>query len=130
MEASILTSIKKLLGLDDAYTAFDLDIIIHINSAFSNLTQLGVGPVEGFMIEDKEPKWEDYFGDEVDDLELNRVKTYIGLKVRIWFDPPTTSYAIAAVNDEITQLEWRMNIHREETKWTDPDPPIPAEEVV
>ena len=126
MEQSILTSTKKILGIAEDYTVWDLDIITHINSAFSTLTQLGVGPAAGFMIEDASTLWTDFIAD---DLQLNSVKTYIYLRVRLIFDPPTTSYAITAMQDQIEQLEWRLNVHREETQWVDPDPPVIIEEV-
>ena len=118
MEQSILTSTKKILGIAEDYTVFDLDIITHINSAFSTLTQLGIGPDEGFMIEGAETLWTDYI---VDDLQYNSVKTYVFLKVRQLFDPPTTSYLISAVERQIQELEWRLNVHREGTEWTYPD---------
>lgn len=121
METSILTSTKKALGLGEDYTAFDLDIITHINTAFSTLTQLGVGPPLGFMIEDDTADWADFLGD---DLQLNSVKTYVFLKTRMLFDPPITSFHISAMNDQIRELEWRLNTHREETGWVDPDPPV------
>lgn len=120
MEQSILISTKKILGISEDYTVFDLDIITHINSAFSTLTQLGVGPAAGFMIQDDQELWTDFI---VDDLQYNSVKSYVFLKVRQLFDPPTTSYLISAVERQITELEWRLNVHREETGWTDPDPP-------
>lgn len=120
MEQSILKSVKKILGLDATDTSFDLDILTHINSAFSTLHDLGLGPDDGFMIEDDEPVWADY-GES--DQVLNRVKTYVCLKSRIIFDPPTTSYAITAINEQIRELEWRLNREREETAWVDPDPP-------
>lgn len=126
METSILISTKKILGLAADYTVWDLDIITHINSAFSTLTQLGVGPPAGFMIEDETTEWLDFLGD---DLQLNSVKTYIYLRVKLLFDPPSTSYAITAMNDQVEQLEWRLNVHREETEWVDPDPPVIIEEV-
>lgn len=126
METSILTSTKKILGLAEDYTVWDLDIITHINSAFSDLTQLGVGPSAGFMIEDETAQWTDFLGD---DLQLNSVKTYIYLRVKLLFDPPATSFAISAMQDQIDRLEWRLNIHREETEWVDPDPPVIIEEV-
>jgi hypothetical protein len=126
METSILTSTKKILGIPDDYTVFDLDIITHINTAFSTLTQLGVGPAEGFMIEDNTAEWTDFI---VDDLQYNSVKTYVYLKVRQLFDPPTTSYLITAFNEQIRELEWRLNVHREETGWVDPNPTPPYEEV-
>lgn len=121
MEDSILKSTKKILGIDPDYTVFDLDIIIHINTAFSTLNQLGVGPVGGFAIEDDEAVWSDYL---VDDLKLNGVKTYVHLRVRLIFDPPTTSYLINAFEKQVEQLEWRLNVVREETEWVDPDPPV------
>lgn len=121
METSILNSTKKILGLDPEYEVFDLDIITHINSVFSTLAQLGVGPVDGFMIEDAEAEWADFIGD---DPKVNMVKTYIYLKVRQWFDPPQTSYLLSALDAQSQQLEWRLNVNREETEWVDPDPPV------
>lgn len=121
MEQSILTSTKKILGIAEDYTVFDLDIITHINTAFSTLTQLGVGPVDGFMIEGADEVWDDFIGN---DLQLNSVKSYIFLRVRQLFDPPTTSYLIAAYDKQLQELEWRLNTHREDTGWTNPNPPI------
>jgi hypothetical protein len=121
MEQSILTSTKKILGIAEDYTVFDLDIITHINTAFSTLTQLGVGPAQGFMIEDASPTWTDFIGAE--DLQYNSVKSYVFLRVRHLFDPPTTSYLIAATERQIEEFEWRLNVHREETGWVDPNPP-------
>lgn len=120
VEQSILTSTKKILGIAEDYTVFDLDIITHINTAFSTLTQLGVGPSVGFMIEDSEPVWADF---TADDLQFNNVKSYVFLKVKMLFDPPTTSYLISASEKQIEELEWRMNSHREETRWINPNPP-------
>lgn len=126
MEASILTSVKKTLGLDSSYTAFDEDVIIFINTAFSTLHQLGVGPPQGFTIIDAEAKWEDFLAD--DKVQLDSAKTYIYLRVRLLFDPPQTQYVLGALQTQIEQLEWRMNTHREGAAWTDPMPPV-AEEV-
>jgi hypothetical protein len=123
METSILTGTKKILGLAEDYTAFDHDVITHINTAFSTLTQLGVGPAVGFMIEDETAQWTDFIVDN--DLQYNSVKTYVYLRVRMLFDPPATSFVIAALNEQIKELEWRLNVHREETGWVDPDPPGP-----
>jgi hypothetical protein len=120
MEQSILTSTKKILGISEDYTVFDLDIITHINTAFSTLTQLGVGPTAGFMIDDASAVWGDFIG--ISDLQNNSVKSYVFLRVRQLFDPPSTSYLIAAVDKQIQELEWRLNVHREETEWIDPDP--------
>jgi hypothetical protein len=128
MENSILISTKKVLGIDEDYTAFDLDIITHINTAFSTLTQLGVGPAEGFMIEDDTAEWADFV---TNDLQYNSVRSYVFLKVRYLFDPPQTSYLITATEKQIAELEWRLNVHREETEWDDPDPGrLPIEDVI
>ncbi len=119
MEQSILISTKKILGLPQDYTVFDLDVITHINTAFSTLTQLGVGPPEGFMIEDETEVWDDFINPP--DHQYNSVKSYVFLKVRQLFDPPQTSYLITAMEKQIQELEWRLNVHREETGWTDED---------
>jgi hypothetical protein len=119
MSESILTSTKKILGIGEAYTAFDLDIMTHINSVFSTLTQLGIGPDEGYRIDDAGAVWSDYLGD---DLQLNSIKTYMYLRVRLLFDPPTTSYLIDAMKEEVRQLEWRLNVKREGESWVSPYP--------
>lgn len=104
---SILTSIKKLLGIDENYEAFDQDIIMHINSVFSILTQLGVGPEGGFSISDKASKWSTFISD-ASNLEL--VKSYIYLKVRLMFDPPSSAALIDSMNRMINECEWRLNV--------------------
>src|ERR1700754_629580 len=119
MTDSILTSIKKILGVDEDYEVFDPDIIIYINSAFSTLAQIGVGPVEGFMIEDKSAVWTTFFGI---DPRLNAIKTYVQLRVRMLFDPPQTAYLVEAMKAQINEHEWRLNVFMEHTIWTDPDP--------
>lgn len=124
METSILNSTKKILGISPDYTAFDHDILTHINTAFSTLTQLGVGPPEGFMIEDDSAIWIDFIEN---DLQFNSVKSYVFLKVRLLFDPPTTSYLIEACERQIRELEWRLNVHREEHGWVDPNIAIDEE---
>jgi hypothetical protein len=107
---SILQSTKKVLGLAPEYTVFDLDITTHINAVFSTLAQLGVGPTAGFMIIDNTAVWEDF---DVPTNQLNSVKTYVPLKVRMYFDPPTTSFLIEALTKLIGELEWRLNLFRE-----------------
>ena len=107
---SILTSIKKMLGIEESYTHFDSDLIMHINSVFVILKQLGIGPENGFAIEDRSATWDDYLGSN---KNLEFVKTYIYLKVRLLFDPPTSSAMIEAVNKNISELEWRINIEAE-----------------
>lgn len=107
MEESILVSIKKLLGIAEEYTNFDTDIIIHINSAFMILNELGIGPVEGFRIEDKEAAWRDF----IDDFDyLDAAKTYVYLKVKLVFDPPLSGTVIEAYKQTISELEWRLNV--------------------
>lgn len=103
---SILISIKKLLGITEEYTHFDDDIIMHINSVLMILTQMGVGPKEGFMIEDDSFTWEDFIGDRTD---LQAVKTYVYLKVRLLFDPPSSSSVADSMNRMIGEFEWRLN---------------------
>jgi hypothetical protein len=117
VEASILKSVKKILGIEASYTAFDLDILIHINSVFSTLHQLGIGPDNGFAIEDDTATWAAFIGV---DPRLSSVKTYVYLKVRMLFDPPQTSYLIESLNQQAKELEWRLNVHREQTAWVDP----------
>jgi len=107
MSDSILTSTKKILGLAEDYTAFDLDVVTHINSVFLTLNQLGVGPVNGFMIEDAEALWTDFVGTNV---KLNAVKTYVYLRVRLMFDPPANSYLITSMEKQVQELEWRLNV--------------------
>lgn len=107
---SILTSIKKLLGIAEEYTQFDADLIMHINSVFSILTQLGVGPSNGFSIEDDSATWDEFIP-EGQNVEL--VKSYIHLKVKLLFDPPLTSAVMEAMNKMISEFEWRLNVAAE-----------------
>ena len=111
---SILTSIKKLLGIEEDYEHFDAEIIIHINSVLMILTQLGVGPSEGFIIEDKSSTWDEFLG-EKDIVRLSSVKSFIYLKVRLLFDPPSSSAVIESTNRLISELEWRLNVAAENT---------------
>lgn len=120
MEQSILKSVKKILNVDPLDTTFDLDILTHINTAFSTLSELGIGPVLGFEVLDDTKLWGAYIGP---DPKLNQIKTYVCLKTRMAFDPPTTSYLIGAFEKQIQELEWRINTNREATAWVDPDPP-------
>ena len=108
---SILTSIKKLLGLDEGYTEFDADVTMHINTVFVILTQLGVGPPEGFFIEDKTAIWDDYIPD--DPLQCHMVKSYIHKKVQLLFDPPDRGAVMEALKNSIAELEWRLNVAAE-----------------
>lgn len=108
---SILTSIKKLLLIPEDYDQFDVDVIIHINTVFMTLTQLGVGPSNGFHIEDDTTLWTDFI---TDPDTLQAVKTYMYLRVRIVFDPTSLGSAtLAAYERQIQELEWRLNVAAE-----------------
>ena len=103
---SILTSVKKLLGIAEEYTQFDTDIIIHINTIFMALQQMGIGPNDGFSITDENDLWTDFMQDSI---LLNSVKTYMYLRVKLLFDPPLTSSTVDSFNKLISELEFRMN---------------------
>lgn len=103
---SILTSVKKMLGITAEYTHFDADIIMHINSVFMILHQLGVGPEEGFMIEGDSETWDEFIKDE---FTIESVKSYMYLKVGLLFDPPTSSNVMESKNRLANELEWRLN---------------------
>lgn len=110
MVNSILTSTKKLLGIEEDYEYFDTDIIIAINSTFFTLMQLGIGPKEGFSISNKTKTWTDFL-DERKDLEA--VKSYIFLKTKLIFDPPQTSFLLDAIKQQVSEIEWRLNVQVE-----------------
>ena len=104
-DKSILNNIKKLLGMPLEFTPFDDDIIIHINSVFSELTQIGVGPHNSFQIEDSSETWNDY---SEDSAVISMVKPFVYLKVRLLFDPPTNASHLDSINNQIKELEYRM----------------------
>lgn len=106
---SILDTIKKMLGIESDYTHFDIDIITNINTIFLNLQQIGVGPKSGFSITDNTTTWNDYISGE----NLEAVKTYIYLKVRLLFDPPTNAFLVDAMERQIREIEWRLNVQVE-----------------
>lgn len=112
---SILNTIKKALGLDPSYDVFDTDIVMHINSTFATLNQLGVGPEEGFSIEDASATWQDFLG-LGETNKLLSVKSYMYLKVRLLFDPPTTSFAIDAMKKNAEEYEWRLNVQTDKPR--------------
>lgn len=107
---SILTSIKKLLGIAEDYEHFDSDIIMHINSVFMILNQLGVGTSEVFAIENKDAVWTDFISDTT---KVEAVKSYIYLKVKLLFDPPLSSAVMESIKQMISELEWRLNVAAE-----------------
>lgn len=104
---SILVSIKKMLGITEEYEHFDTDLIIHINSVFMILTQLGVGPEKGFAIHGKEEVWTDFM---TENAKTELVKSYMYLKVKLLFDPPLGSAVIDAMNRQIDEFVWRLNV--------------------
>lgn len=106
---SILTTVKKLLGIAEEYTQFDTDIIVNINSALVTLAQIGIGPTRGFTITGKEETFEDFLGDSFDPL-FNNVQMYLYLKTKIIFDPPTSSYVLESYKEQLKELEFRLNI--------------------
>jgi hypothetical protein len=122
MEQNILKSTKKILGVPDDDPSFDLDIITHINSAFSTLTDLGVGPEDGFALEDGFEEWGAYLVD--DPVKLSKVKTVVHLRARLLFDPPNSGFLLDAIKTQLQEAEWRLNTNREATDWVDPDPPV------
>lgn len=109
---SILTSIKKMLGITEEYEHFDPDIIMHINSVFTILTQMGVGPEKGFSITDKSNVWTDFMGNNTN---IEAVKSYMYYKVKLLFDPPTSSSVTDAMNRAISEFEWRLNVIADKT---------------
>ena len=107
MDESILNTIKKMLGPDEGYDVFDTELVIHINTAIATLTQIGVGPPQGFRITGAGETWTDYLGS---DEGLENVKTYIYCKVKMIFDPPTSSFVMKALQDTCDELVWRLNV--------------------
>jgi hypothetical protein len=122
LEESILTSTKKILNIGEEDSSFDQDIMTHINSAFSHLHQLGIGPQEGFQIAGPEEKWEDFLNEETPLPLLNAVKTNVHLRVRAIFDPPQLPHVMTAMNNQLLESDTRLLMMREETEWSDPDP--------
>lgn len=106
MEESILTSIKKLLGISEDYEHFDLDVMVHINVALAELIELGVGPKSGFRISSKDSKWDDFLEGEA---LLEHAKQYVYLSVRLVFDPPTSSFVLDALKSRLSECAWRIN---------------------
>ena len=107
MDESILTSVKKLLGITEDYDYFDQDIIMHINAAFMVLTQLGIGPSEGFLITDDTDTWSDFIDDSTN---LGSIQSYVYMKVKLMFDPPQNSFTVDSMTKLVNELEWRLNV--------------------
>lgn len=123
-DESILTETKVALGIAEAVSVFDQEIRMHINSALGTLNQLGLGPAGGFEVVDVTQTWAAFL---VTDLNLNPVKSYVYLRVKLLFDPPVNSWTVTSMKEQIEQLEWRLNVVREDLipiVW----PPLPEED--
>lgn len=107
MNDSILTSVKKILGITEEYTHFDDDLIMHINTILMALTQMGIGNRSYFHIESADSTWADFISDKVD---IDAIKTYVALRVKLIFDPPQSSTHLQAIQETIKECEWRMYI--------------------
>jgi hypothetical protein len=107
MESSILKSVKKRLGIPDDYDVYDEDVLMNINTALSTLTQLGVGPEQGFVVQDDTATWEQLLGG---DLRLNMVRDFVTLTSKLIFDPPPTSFGIQAVQKNLEEMAWRIEV--------------------
>lgn len=118
LETSILKSVKKVLGLPEGYDAFDQDTLMHINSAFFTLTQIGLGPADGFFLEGDDAKWGDFDQGRMSKSSIHAVKTYVVLYVRTIFDPPQTPHHIQAIKEQKEELLHRLSTERELTPWT------------
>ena len=112
MTHGILNDTKKVLGVSDSDTSFDVDILMHINTTFATLQSLGVGPTEGFYIEGHGDEWEDYLPLPANNA-FNMIRSYMYLKVRMLFDPPQTAFLMSAMQKQIEEYEWRISQQRE-----------------
>lgn len=111
MDDSVLDGTKKALGVDPSYDVFDHELIMHINSTFSTLHQIGVGPAVPFTIQDSTDVWSSFIKDNP--TVLQSVKTYVQLKVKLLFDPPSSSFALESFRKQAEEFEWRLNFHAE-----------------
>lgn len=127
MTDSILDTTKKMLGLAEDYDVFDQEIIMHINSVLGTLNQLGIGPDAGFSITDNTATWDDFLGS---DARFNPAKSYMYLRVRMLWDPPSIGYVLTAMDKQKEELEWRLNILRENIVHPAPDPVLPSDDDV
>lgn len=114
VESSILDDVKSAIGINmhEGCTEFDTELIMQINSAFFTLNQLGVGPEQVFSITGSDSKWEDFVYGRTD---LDTVRLYVIYKVRLGFDPPSNAYLVEAIKNNIAELEWRLNVHCDES---------------
>jgi hypothetical protein len=120
MEQSILKSTKKVLHIGPDDDSFDLDVITHINSAFSTLHDMGVGPTLGFVIADGTPVWDDFLPASEDQVQQNQVKTFVLLHTRLAFDPPSSQFLMDAAQKQLEEVTWRLSVRRENAAWAPP----------
>jgi hypothetical protein len=109
---SVLNSIKKLLGIEESYTHFDTDITMHINSVLMTLDQLGIERPTNRNVTSYTDTWTDIFG-ESPKVDVEALKTYVCLKVRLLFDPPTSAFVLESIDRQIKEYEWRLNVQAE-----------------
>lgn len=127
MEQSILNSVKLSVGISIDEPSFDTEIINAVNTEFSILNDIGIGPSIGFVIEDELSEWSDYLdveGDEEKKVWLSKVKMAVNLRTRLLFDPPRESVLLTSIQNQLAEQEWRLNANREAIEWTDPTPPV------
>mgnify|MGYP003469382735 FL=1 len=109
-EQSILKTIRRLVGIDAEFTQFDPELISAINAAFMTLHQLGLGPANGFMIDGEDQTWGDFTNDIT---QLAGLVNYVLLRTRLVFDPPTNSFVVTSMENQIKELEFRFNVNAE-----------------
>lgn len=124
MPDSILTGTKQSLGITEEVTNFDAELTMHINSVFADLNQLGIGPDNGYQMANKDDTWDELIGE---DSRYNQVKSYVFMRVRMLFDPPSLGYLITAYEKMIKEAEWRINTAREDIVNPAPPDPDPGE---
>lgn len=117
MSDSILDSIKKLIGTSVEYDVFDSDLIMHINSAFMILCQIGIGPSTPFRIYDRFSTWQDFLSDRD---HFQSVIDYVYLRCKLIFDPPSSSFVLSSYKEQLNELEWRLNVMAETPTWSEP----------
>lgn len=125
MSDSILTSTKAMLGIHESVEDFDLEIMNNINTALTNLNDIGIGPAEGYEISDDTPTWDAFIGT---DPRMNSVKNYVWLYTKLAFDPPDRSFVIAAHEKQLEEALGRLSNRREFNDWVDPIVPEEDEE--
>lgn len=120
MNESILVSVRQAIGLGEEHTFFDPTLIMHINSTFDVLHQLGAGPLAGYSIEGDQETWNDYFENEPKNV-IQFIKSYMYVAVKLLFDPPQNSFLVKQLEDQKKEYEWRINVAAESGLWKKED---------